>query len=180
MPDRVARQFGREQRIPRPMINLGFGTCLSSDIRKYAKIYSSTDDNWANIEQHTLNVHDLGEVARTPMATTADYLEWYVRISHVAVHNEEHGPRLDGVDSLMAQFDYQVLPVFLFQEIYIIVILYFHIIIYAVSFYSGFNICMGCYKDCRKRFPGSRTSQSISDRRSMICKHMLVQGDTQA
>ncbi|GAA0166172.1 hypothetical protein LIER_21391 [Lithospermum erythrorhizon] len=91
MPDRVSRQFGRVQCIPRPIIELGEGTKLAATARSYKKVYGNTDVNWMNLAQHCFAPIDMGAPAEMANLTVPEYMDWYVSRSHVKVHNPAHG-----------------------------------------------------------------------------------------
>ena len=82
------------QGIPSAILQMLPDTSLSGNVHLYKKLYSDYDANWDHMVQHNYAPRDLGPRAHVADSTTADYLEWYVRRSHVQVHNPAHGPRI--------------------------------------------------------------------------------------
>lgn len=92
MPKRVARQFGRVQGIPPSPIDFDRSRSnLGVAAKGYKKVYGPTVSYWNEMGNHSYPLGYLGSEAVVPDHTTPDYAAWYARITHVRVHNPEHG-----------------------------------------------------------------------------------------
>ncbi|KAH1214840.1 Protein MAINTENANCE OF MERISTEMS [Glycine max] len=65
-PERVVRQFGYIQSIPPPPVSARLS-------------YDNIDDRWMHFAEHVL---PMGELCLVPGQVSADYMEWFFRISH--------------------------------------------------------------------------------------------------
>lgn len=82
MPDRVARQFGRVQGIPQPVIEPTRAYRLGDNTR-YRVEYPNT--SWAlrhQLPTHRIPLETMGPEVRSPWDTTVEYMEWY----HIRTH----------------------------------------------------------------------------------------------
>ena len=69
LPERVTRQFGYVQMIPGPPPHL--------------RSVDDVDQMWDQWGDHAVDIRDLtGVAAETPGACTADYMPWFVHVSH--------------------------------------------------------------------------------------------------
>ena len=69
LPERVTRQYGYVQSIPRPVPHV-----LSVD---------QVDEMWEHWGDHVVDIRDLTEVAQeTPWECTPEYMPWFVQVSH--------------------------------------------------------------------------------------------------
>ena len=74
-PDRVIRQFGYIQTIPPPPVSASLS-------------YEDINDKWMHYEDH---IADGGEIFVVPGQVSADYMEWFFRISHPFVTPTQAG-----------------------------------------------------------------------------------------
>lgn len=74
MPKRVARQFGRVQRVPPTPIDFDHHRSnLGAKARGYKKVYGSAVAYWNEMQNHNYPLHHLGLEAVVPDSTTPDY-----------------------------------------------------------------------------------------------------------
>ena len=81
MPDRCPRQFGRVQRIPRPVIEPLKAHRLKN-IRCYSVFYDANQWLWESRDVHSLSLDDMGPVAYAPHECSHDYMDWYIKRTH--------------------------------------------------------------------------------------------------
>lgn len=84
MPDRVARQFGRVQKIPSPLIPPMRAKRVRSP-RSYIVEYSNCLWVWTASDFHRIRVEDLGPATKDGHETTRDYMGWFLPRTHPRV-----------------------------------------------------------------------------------------------
>lgn len=100
MPDRVTRQFGYQQRIPRQPCLTPALCILSKGQKGYQKDYGNQDHVWESWVDYGMEefrpVPRWGPpLASTSSPVTADYMEWFLARSHVRISNPIHDPHVD-------------------------------------------------------------------------------------
>jgi len=80
-PDRCLRQFGYTQTIPQPMPFGDYYRPASAAVYK-VEVGLYADHNWMSMSNHLLHLPSISSGAPTWTETTAEYWEWYCRISH--------------------------------------------------------------------------------------------------
>lgn len=95
-PDRVLRQFGRVQTIPRnPYTH--FRVRRVSDSKSYKVVYQYFDGLWQRWRDHVLDDANRSTPVKFSYDCTSEYLSWYQNITHPYV---QHPNRMsDAVDS---------------------------------------------------------------------------------
>lgn len=89
MPGRVARQFGRIQRIPsEPIETLRAVLCRGA--KSYVKTYGPMDQTFREFPDSLYNPEAMGPVAIIPGETVEGYMDWYRRVSRPLVENPAH------------------------------------------------------------------------------------------
>lgn len=96
MPDRVLRQFGYIQTIPRPVIR-PTRAARPVSARQYVVRYQRQESFWEQFTSHLLSAAALGSRAMPAWRCADDYMSWFERISHLRVAN----PNLLGPDDQM-------------------------------------------------------------------------------
>ena len=81
MPDRVARQFGRVQQIPKPVID-PIRAWRRSKVTSYVVEYDSAKWSWDAWPMHRFNPKQLGPRSRHGVETDSQYMAWYIPRTH--------------------------------------------------------------------------------------------------
>ena len=74
-PERVVRQFRYIQMIPPPPVSVSLS-------------YEEIDDRWMHFSEH---VAPVGEICVVPGQVSANYMDWFFRISHLFVTPTQQG-----------------------------------------------------------------------------------------
>lgn len=91
MPARVARQFGRIQRIPPDPIMTDLAR-LCRGAKSYAKEYGSMDDSFREFREQYRGPAAIGETATIPGEAVEGYMDWYRRVTRLRIENPRHTP----------------------------------------------------------------------------------------
>ncbi|XP_012836256.1 PREDICTED: serine/threonine-protein phosphatase 7 long form homolog [Erythranthe guttata] len=92
MPDRVLRQFGFVQTIPRGLIS-SMEPCTRGPRggQSYKVTYAAPGGMWNMLDDHSLRVRRL-QKARHPCAVVDDYMKWYTPRTHPRIGKPNVGP----------------------------------------------------------------------------------------
>ena len=81
MPDRVARQFGRVQCVPRDVIAL-IKAHRRCKLGRYTVHYDVAMWVWNSLSLHSFSLDELDPETEYPHQCHDDYMDWYKTISH--------------------------------------------------------------------------------------------------
>ncbi|RZC85969.1 hypothetical protein C5167_026635 [Papaver somniferum] len=87
-PERVLRQLGRCQRIPRSPICTH--TVVGTREGSFVSVYSCAQDYWTSWQDKLLDYSQRSSSAQHPWHCSGDYIDWYSRVSRPRIQNPRH------------------------------------------------------------------------------------------